>query len=263
MVEPAAQRNENIVKAAKAFNRLPDEQKTRTNALKIFALFNTNNAGDSKDKLTDADKIDDYFKDVMGLSVMNTSISQDDFVDNIEDWVSEFAKYKAPKPKKEPKTPITYVPASQAENLADQLQDAAEPDMGNNWLCDTLAFDNDDDARYKRTKKLFDDNGDPNLKINMHNIVEVLDNLDLEEFRYAIYTFDDKDELKMLRTIKRLLQERIDALTEAGIAVPDAATAGLNAIEVESGRGKRSEFKIAVQTCVNALKGLGVAKKPS
>lgn len=128
MVEPAAKRNEAIVKAAKAFNRLPDEQKTRANALKIFNFFNTNNTGASKDKLTDADQIDEYFKDVMGLSVMNTSISQDDFVDNIEDWALEMAKYKAPKPKPEPpKQPFAKVDQTKARVLANNLVKAMAP----------------------------------------------------------------------------------------------------------------------------------------
>ncbi len=253
---------EEIAKLAKAYNRLPLEKRTETQAMMIFNKLNTVNTNASKDMLDDADKIDEYFKDVMGLSVMN-SISKEEFLENIEDWVGELAKYEAPKPTQNAKKPIKYISPSQAETLAEQLQDAAEPDMGNNWLCDTLAFINDDNERYKRTKKLFNDDGDVNSSINMHNIVEVLDNLDLKEFRYSIYTFDDKDELKMLRTIKRLLQERIDALTEAGVSVPDAAKQGLDAIAVESGRGKRSEFQAAVQTCVNALKGLGVAKKSS
>lgn len=253
-----------IVKLAKAYSRLPDEQRTEERAMMIFEKLNTVNTNASKDMLDDADAIDEYFKDVMGLTVMH-SISKEEFMENLDDWVDGFAEYEAPEPKKDPdsKTPIKYVSPSQAENLADALQNAAEPDMGNNWLCDTLAFVNDDNARYKRTKKLFDDAGDVNSTINMHNIVEVLDNLDLKEFRYAIYTFDDKDELKMLRTIKRLLQERIDALNDAGIEVPDAAQEYLDAIEIESGRGKRTEFKTAVQGCINALKGLGVAKKPS
>lgn len=213
MVEPAAQKNNNeaIVKAAKAFERLPLTQRTKANALKLFNLFNTNNTNNSKNKLNNADQIDDYFKDVMGLSVMKTSISQEEFLENIDDWVSEFAKYKVPPKTAEP--PYKKVDAKKAQELAKNLVYELAP-LGatssvGSWFADLVG---DDDGRYDDSLALFGEGED---KINESNIVEVLNYITPSVLNRAIKTLDSDKEPEIRGLIGQALTDRINTLKKA------------------------------------------------
>lgn len=122
------ERNKQILELVKAYKRLPQDQRTKANALKIFAKFNTNNNGNSKDKLDNVDQIDDYFKNIMGITVMSRPITQEEFLENIDDWVVEFAKYKAPKaPDPEPEKPLNKVDPAKAKTLGKSLINELAP----------------------------------------------------------------------------------------------------------------------------------------
>lgn len=247
--------NDEIVKLAKAYNRLPAEKRTETQAMMIFNKLNTVNTNQSKDRLDDVDKIDDYFKDVMGLSVMN-SISKEDFLENIDDWVGELAKYEAPKPKEEPKgkTPIQGVSRATIANISGQLVNHIQPSAGNTAWGD---FWGDDDARARDSFAMFGD--DPKTHINEHNIIEVLDNIDLKEFRLSCYFLDDKDETKMVKLVVGLVRDRVALLEKNGIKVDPKVNKALNNIDATSGR-KQDNFATNMNIAINLLRDVGVNK---
>lgn len=246
--------NQEIVRLSKAFKSLPAEERTVENAMKIFDKFNTNNANSSKDRLDSVDKIDDYFKGVMGLDIRN--VSKEYFLDNIGDWVGEFAKYKAPNPPEDPKgkTPIQSVSRAAAANIASQLVSSIQPEYGNNWWGDMWG---DDDLRAKNSFALFGD--DPKTHINAHNIIEVLDSVDLKEFRYSCYCLDDKDETAMVKLVVGLIRDRVALLEKNGIKVDPKVNQALNSVDATSG-DKRANFANNINIAINLLRDVGVKK---
>ena len=208
MVDKA--KNDAIVKAAKAWTRLPFQQRTQEAALRLFAQFNTNNNGTSKDVLNSVDKIDDYFKDVMGMSVIKTGISKQDFIENIDDWAPEFAKYQAPAEKPKPKTPYAKVKDDDATALANDLVYKLAP-LGNTSQLGSFFSDwiGDDDGRYDESSALFGEGKD---KINESNIVEVLNKLTPSVLNRAISTLDEDKEPEIRSFIGQALTDRIDTL---------------------------------------------------
>lgn len=246
--------NQEIVRLSKAFKQLPHEERTVENAMKIFEKFNTNNANSSKDRLDSVDKIDDYFRGVMGLDIR--TVSKEYFMDNIGDWVGEFAKYEAPKPKEEPKgkTPIQSVSRATIANISGQLVNHIQPSAGNTAWGD---FWGDDDDRARDSFAMFGD--DPKTHINEHNIIEVLDNIDLKEFRLSCYFLDDKDETKMVKLVVGLVRDRVALLEKNGIKVDPKVNQALNNIDATSGR-KQGNFATNMNIAINLLRDVGVNK---
>lgn len=262
--------NEKIAQYAKAFNNLPAEKHTVENAMKIFELLNTNNNNASKDILDDVDKIDDYFKDVMGLSVMN-SISKDEFLENIDDWAGELAKYKAPEQKEEKKPTNILTPVRQSDVVGlVQGLNRIQPTGGNNWWGDMFG---DDDDRAKDAFAMFGvgvdrDGNKPEKIIDETNIVEVFDMMDLASFRKSCNLLDDKDEVSMVKLVVSCFRDRIDLLENNGITVPDKVKEALDAVKIGNpGYWKAGDdetnFATELSTVIKGLRGLGVgdAKK--
>ena len=248
-------RNDAIVKAAKAWSRLPLKDKTEATALRLFAQFNTNNNGNSRNVLNDVDQIDDYFKDVMGMSVIKTGISKQDFIENIDDWAPEFAKYQAPK--EEPKKTLITLKRTDIMSLADDLKQKIEPPQGNTAWGDTFAWDEDDDVRGGRTKDMFKKG-----IINKTNIVELMDTIDLKEFRLSCYFLDSGDESIILTNIKNLIHDRVSYLEQNGVKIEkadkDKIESALKSIKTENGRSELTNFKNSIDTCIDILRNKGV-----
>lgn len=256
------ERNKQILEYVKAYNKLPENQRTRANALKIFNMFNTNNAGASQAKLDNVDDIDDFFKNIMGITVMSQAISKDEFLENIDEWAIEFAKYKAPAPKKETPAakPIPKIDSSTVLILSDALSSAITPEYGNNWWGDMFS---DDDTMAANVKALFVNSGDGSPYINAQNIVEVLDQLDLKAFRKSCNLLDDKDETAVLKLVTTLVRERINNLKKAKITIPADVETSLNKISSSAGGywsngGNEQSFDNNMTVVINGLRGLGV-----
>lgn len=259
-----------IARYAQAFKNLPPEKRTEEKAMMIFNLLNTNNNNASKDMLDDVDKIDEYFKGVMNLSVMN-SISKDEFLDNLGDWAEKFAEYKAPEPKEEvkPKNVLTPVRQSDAVALVQGLN-RIQPAGGNNWWGDAFG---DDDGRAKDAFSMFgvgvdSDGNKPEKIIDETNIVEVFDMMDLASFRKSCNLLDDKDEVSMVKLVVSCFRDRIDLLENNGIKVPDKVKEALDAVKIGNpGYWKAGDdetnFATQIGVVIKGLRGLGVesAKK--
>ena len=250
--------NEQIAKYAKAFNDLPPEKHTVENAMKIFDLLNTNRNNASKDRLDDVDKIDDYFKGVMGLSVMNNTISKEDFLENIDDWVGEFAKYEAPKPTpKAAEPPFKKVEAKKAKELADNLLYKLSP-LGASGSVMAYVADwfGDDDGRYDDAMALFGPGED---KINQENIVEILNKSKAAELNRVIGLLDgsatEGAEAEIRGMIGVTLQDRIDTLKEKKLITDAEYKKAQGYIDNIS---TNSNFVISINRICTLLDGKGV-----
>ncbi len=210
--------NKAIAELAKAYSQLKPEERTAENAMLIFNKLNTVNANASKDKLDNVDKIDEYFKDVMGLTVMK-GVTKDEFLENIDDWVEDLAAYEAPEPEEKVEMPFKKVDSEKAEELAGKLIKALSCDSWfGDWWGDLWFEDSD---RYEEAFELFKAGEDG---INAGNIVEVLESAGVAKVERFLYYLDD-DQSKTIRSmIKRALVSRAQKLERSGFLSNEALT---------------------------------------
>ncbi len=256
------ERNKNIAVLAQAYLQLKPEERTAEKAMMIFSAFNTNTAGNSKERLDSVDDIDKYFKDINGLNItpMN-DVTKDEFLENIDDWAEYFAAYEAPEPEEKVEMPFKKVDTKTAKDLADNLIKAlaAETPGGVSmtggiaaWLGDLFTVDTE---RHDEASMLF---GPDEGQINSSNIVEVLKRSRLTSLERVIGYLDDEDALNIRTFISDALTKRADILHQKGFLskkdVDDIASQAL----ILQGAEKDNEFRQAIYAILPKLTGVGV-----